>query len=565
MKSIRSKLIICFFLFLFIWVCPVISSWADPLDNWTQRTSGTNSSLYGITYGNGMFVAVGQGGTILTSTGGTNWTARSSGTGAVLADVTYGDGTFVAVGYGGRFVTSTNGINWTYMNPFPAISLPVSAITYGNGLFVAVGYWDLVFTSPDGFNWTKRSSGVRYSLNCIAYGNGRFVAGGDGGRGLTSTDGINWTPMSLWFAPNGIFSEIVYGKGIFVATVTLSIGSNASTIAYSPNGINWNYQAPPSNTFYLRGVTYGNYTFVIVTHSWPNNVITSPDCCHWTARTADQANFIDVAYGDNTFVAVGPLGTIFQSDPVGGCTLPVGHNDYCRDCGPCSEGQGDCDTNSECESGLNCVQVLGTDYCQSVGGCTLPAGHLDYCSDPACGPCGIGEGDCDTNSECESGLNCVQVIGTDYCQSVGGCTLPAGHLDYCSDPACGPCGIGEGDCDTNSECESGLNCVQVIGTDYCQSVAGCTLPAGHLDYCSDPKCGPCAAGEGDCDTNSECQSGLSCVQVPGTDVCCPHPIGHLDYCRDCGPCAAGQGDCDNDSECQSGLTCVQVPGTDTCQ
>jgi hypothetical protein len=461
MKSIRSKLIICFFLFLFIWVCPVISSWADPLDNWTQRTSGTNSSLYGITYGNGMFVAVGQGGTILTSTGGTNWTARSSGTGAILADVTYGNGTFVAVGYGGRFVTSTNGINWTYMNPFPAISLPVSAITYGNGLFVAVGYWDLVFTSPDGFNWTKRSSGVRYSLNCIAYGNGRFVAGGDGGRGLTSTDGINWAPMSLWFAPNGIFSEIVYGKGIFVATVTLSVGSNASTIAYSSNGINWNYQAPPGNTFYLTGVTYGNYTFVIVTHSWPNNVITSPDCCHWTARTADQANFIDVAYGDNTFVAVGPLGTIFQSDPVGGCTLPVGHNDYCRDCGPCSEGQGDCDTNSECESGLNCVQVIGTDYCQSVG--------------------------------------------------------------------------------------------------------GCTLPAGHLDYCSDPKCGPCAAGEGDCDTNSECQSGLTCVQVPGTDVCCPHPIGHLDYCRDCSPCAAGQGDCDNDSECQSGLTCVQVPGTDTCQ
>jgi hypothetical protein len=55
------------------------------------------------------------------------------------------------------------------------------------------------------------------------------------------------------------------------------------------------------------------------------------------------------------------------------------------------------------------------------------------------------------------------------------------------------------------------------------------------------------------------------VQVLGTDVCCPHPIGHLDYCRDCGPCGAEQGDCDNDGECQSGLTCVQVIGTDTCQ
>jgi hypothetical protein len=244
------------------------------------------------------------------------------------------------------------------------------------------------------------------------------------------------------------------------------------------------------------------------------------------------------------------------------CPIPVGHLDFCRNCGPCAEGQGDCDTNSECQSGLTCVQVTGTDYCQASG-CPHPVGHLDYCRD--CGPCAEGEGDCDTNSECQSGLTCVQVTGTDYCQSGGGCTLPAGHLDYCRD--CGPCAEGEGDCDTNSECQSGLACIQVTGTDYCQSGGGCTLPAGHLDYCRD--CGPCTEGEGDCDTNSECESGLTCVQVTGTDTCqsdsCSLPVGHIDYCRDCGPCGVGQGDCDYKSECQSGLTCVQVTGTDYCQ
>ena len=92
---------------------------------------------------------------------------------------------------------------------------------------------------------------------------------------------------------------------------------------------------------------------------------------------------------------------------------------------------------------------------------------------------------------------------------------------------------------------------------------------GHNDYCRDA--GPCAAGEGDCDNDSECETGLTCVQVEGVDTCqiispvCPHPVGHNDYCRDCGPCTAGEGDCDKDSECQGSLICPQVSGTDTCQ
>ena len=188
----------------------------------------------------------------------------------------------------------------------------------------------------------------------------------------------------------------------------------------------------------------------------------------------------------------------------------------------------------------------------------LPVGHLDYCRDV--GPCAEGEGDCDSDSECQSGLTCVQVTGTDTCQQP--VCPPLGDLDYCL--ACGPCAEGEGDCYIDSECAGDLICDFMPGTDYCRVPATvCGLPVGDADYCR--VCGPCTAGQGDCDSNSECQSGLSCVFVPGTDVCCPHPLGHLDYCRDCGQCAAGQGDCYSDSECQNGLTCVFVPGTDTCQ
>jgi hypothetical protein len=59
-----------------------------------------------VTYGNGLFVAVGEWGTILTSPDGVTWTARTSGTSNLLYDVTYGNGTFVAVGEWGTILTS---------------------------------------------------------------------------------------------------------------------------------------------------------------------------------------------------------------------------------------------------------------------------------------------------------------------------------------------------------------------------------------------------------------------------------------------------------------------------
>jgi len=56
---------------------------------WTERTSGTPKELYGVTYGNGLFVTVGFFGTILTSPDGITWTERTSGTSKYLRGVTY--------------------------------------------------------------------------------------------------------------------------------------------------------------------------------------------------------------------------------------------------------------------------------------------------------------------------------------------------------------------------------------------------------------------------------------------------------------------------------------------
>jgi hypothetical protein len=81
---------------------------ADGL-NWIQRQSvqaGDESGLYGIAYGQGLFVAVGGyydpadpwDGAILTSSDGANWAQGNSQAEGSLNHVAYGSGQFVAVG-----------------------------------------------------------------------------------------------------------------------------------------------------------------------------------------------------------------------------------------------------------------------------------------------------------------------------------------------------------------------------------------------------------------------------------------------------------------------------------
>ena len=113
-----------------------------------------------------------------------------------LQAITYANSTFVAVGEGGTILTSADGIAWTRRTS--GVTTPLYGVAYGNGTFVAVGWTGKTLTSPDGISWTQRTSGITRPLYGVAYGNGTFVAVGDGGTILTSADGITWTSTDLW-------------------------------------------------------------------------------------------------------------------------------------------------------------------------------------------------------------------------------------------------------------------------------------------------------------------------------------------------------------------------------
>ena len=115
----------------------------------------------------GLFVGVGNDGTILTSPDGNLWTKRTSGTSTFLSGITYGNGLFVTVGWKGTILTSPDGNSWTKSDS--GTSEPLRGVTYVNGLFVTVGLEGTIHTSSDGNSWTKRTSGTSKYLRGVTY------------------------------------------------------------------------------------------------------------------------------------------------------------------------------------------------------------------------------------------------------------------------------------------------------------------------------------------------------------------------------------------------------------
>ena len=235
--------------------------------SWTSRTSGTTKNLYGVTYGGGLFVTVGDNATILTSSDGTTWTNTSPNKRTTpgryfsqpdanhLYGVTYGDGLFVTVGGDATILTSSDGTTWTERDGLRSkwvLPQYFKAITYRKKLFVLVGRNGRTLNSPDGITWKQRKSGTGYNLVGITYSpscgkaewkgldaglckNGIFVSVGKNGRILTSFDG-NWWVKRTFKLPEWLYA-VTYGNGTFV-----TVGVNGVIIT-SFDGISWTKRA----------------------------------------------------------------------------------------------------------------------------------------------------------------------------------------------------------------------------------------------------------------------------------------------------------------------------------
>lgn len=187
--------------------------------SWGSATTiVTSKFLYGIAYGSGTYVVVGEGGTIVSNnTPGASgaWVERTSGTAKDLYGVKYVNGDFIAVGSNGALLTSHDGAIWTVRNSHTPNDL--WQVAYGIGTYVAVGSAGTIVSSADGATWATQTSPTSQNLYAIAFGgNEQFVAAGDAGIFAFSDSGANdsWTLTTVGssdlfgIAPGGVFIAV---------------------------------------------------------------------------------------------------------------------------------------------------------------------------------------------------------------------------------------------------------------------------------------------------------------------------------------------------------------------
>lgn len=140
---------------------------SNNLDDWIERKSGVNVKLVGISYGKGYFVITGSNGVILISKDGITWSQVKTVTNSYLIRSRYANGIYMAVGYNGTVLSSVNAIDWTEETD-PFFRTILYGLTFANNKFViSAGRYDATRTIPIAYSEITRE--LSYSSDDSLY------------------------------------------------------------------------------------------------------------------------------------------------------------------------------------------------------------------------------------------------------------------------------------------------------------------------------------------------------------------------------------------------------------
>lgn len=158
--------------------------------------------------------------------------------------VAYGNGVYVATGTApSSLVYSLDAVNWRNVSG-TIFKGTGNDIKFYNNNFIAVGSDsnNPVLASSDGISWSSASISTSIFNNsniarCITYGYGRWFIGGDKYLVVSSNNGLNWSIANSTYFINTSITTLSMGDTLFVNTLT-QINSNYFHTS-SNYGSNW--------------------------------------------------------------------------------------------------------------------------------------------------------------------------------------------------------------------------------------------------------------------------------------------------------------------------------------
>jgi ribosomal protein L27 len=309
---------------------------------WTSRLSGLPFALNDVVWNGTNFVAVGDGGKILTSTDGVAWVERQSGTDVDLGDLAFYGSEIVAVGSDATVLLSVDdGVNWTTKHSASRVSLSGVAINaaliVAGGMDLETGNAFIVRSLDRGTSWAGVESWPRadHFVRDIVYANGLFVAG-------TYAYDNDWTSDArvMVSADGGIWHEVIVQEDVeeihavwYCGSQFIAAGTD-STLFASLDGYKWTkLHTPVDRVDYLSAAWNGSRLIVAGGITWwywwlgtpaferPAGLSSVDGGVAWEIFNIDgyyQSN--GMAWGNGRFVSVGQstpnsgLGAIYTSD-----------------------------------------------------------------------------------------------------------------------------------------------------------------------------------------------------------------------------------------------------------
>jgi hypothetical protein len=323
----------------------------DPLQSWTDRSSGASEDLNAVAASDTIVIAVGDSppaevgsiARILRSTDGSIWTNHSpSGNVQNLhcKDVIWDGSEFLIAGYDydfelsspgweGVVYTSPDGQTWTRAYETDLADSRFDRIaSNGSGIVVVIGRDGTVARRSEG-SWSIVDPGVPATqrIKDIAYGDGSFVLVGhnysdsldpayNGNVVIKrSSDGLAWSDAS---SATGLDSWKDLRRIHYTGSEFLASGFYARVLQSNDAGQTWNSPLNGDN-YELEAFSTGNGIDYGIGINYSNSEayvdLMTTDGSTWTEltpSTAEQRN--GITYFNNTFITVGDNGTIQQTD-----------------------------------------------------------------------------------------------------------------------------------------------------------------------------------------------------------------------------------------------------------